>query len=151
MTAPADTPVATPELLMVAFVISEVLHTPLPVASLKVPAAPVHIVDGPLTVPAPDSGLTVSIQVAVAVPQPLVTVYFMVSVPVDTPVTTPPPVMVAIVLKTLLHTPLPAASVRVTCEATHTLDEPAILPALGRALTVKARMDDAVPQPLVSV
>jgi len=54
--------------------VDEVLHTPPVTVTLNVPVVPMHTVDGPLTVPATGIGVTVSVCVATALPQKLVTV-----------------------------------------------------------------------------
>ena len=71
-TVPAATPVTTP--LFIPTVATEVLlllHVPPVVLLVKDVDKPLQIVDDPLTVIPPGTGLTVSTRVAVAMPQPL--------------------------------------------------------------------------------
>jgi hypothetical protein len=79
--------------------------------------------------PADGAELTDIGQEAVAVPQPLVTEYLMVSSPAITPVTVPP-VTEALVLEAL-HTPPVTASVSVITAPAQTPDGPEIVPAAG--------------------
>ena len=59
----------------------------------------------------------------------------MVEVPAFTPVTTPAPLIVAIVVVTLLHTPPPVASVSVVVAPWHTLAGPRITATDGSTVT----------------
>jgi hypothetical protein len=148
VTVPVDTPVTIPvPLPAVAIVLSLLLHTPPVVASLNVMFAPAHTVVGPVIAAVPVT--TEIVYVATAVPQLLVTVYNMVSIPADTPVTNPPLVTVAVPLLAL-HTPPVAASVSVADVPIVTVDTPDIVPAFGIGLTVTACVAVAVPQPLVT-
>ena len=70
---PAATPVTIPVVPILAFALL-VLHVPPVTVSVMVVVAPVHTVDAPEIAPAFGAGLTVIVLVAVAVPQPLVTV-----------------------------------------------------------------------------
>ncbi len=86
-----------------------------------------------------------------AVPQGVVTVYLMVSVPTVAPVTTPAAVMAAWLLVTL-HTPPAMILVKVIGDPAHTPDGPVIVPAVGAVeLTLIIKAAVAVPQPLVTV
>jgi hypothetical protein len=67
-----------------AFVFCDV-HDPPETASVNTIAEPTQTIDGPVTAPATGNGLTVTGFREIAVPQPLVTVYFTVSAPGDTP------------------------------------------------------------------
>lgn len=70
---PVPTPVTTPfDEPMVAIAVLELLHVPPLLVVLKVEVAPLHNVRLPVILPG--SGLAVSILVAVAVPQEVVTV-----------------------------------------------------------------------------
>ena len=71
---PAVTPVTIPEISTVAMPVAPELHTPLPAASLNVVIAPVQTDAVPVIVPALADELTVATVVALALPQPLVTV-----------------------------------------------------------------------------
>ena len=70
---PTDMPVTTPPDTVPTAVLL-LLHTPLPVASVKLVVAPAHKVGVPVIVPALGIGLTVTIVVALVLPQLLVTV-----------------------------------------------------------------------------
>ena len=69
--------------------------------------------------------------------------------PIDTPVTIPVALMVAIAVLALLQVPPVAVSLRVTEEPRHTVAGPVMAPALGRALMVRAAVAATVPQLLV--
>jgi hypothetical protein len=75
-----------------------------------------------------------------------------ITVPADTPVTTPLAFTVAMLVLLLLHEP-PAVPllVNVLVDPTHTDDPPLIEPAFGAALTVIDFVAEAEPQPLVTV
>jgi hypothetical protein len=70
---PAATPVTTPELLIVAIPVEPELQVPPLTALLSVVVPAMLTVDVPVMVPADGAALTVTIFVAVAVPQPLET------------------------------------------------------------------------------
>lgn len=71
---PGVTPVTIPVLAIVAMPVELLLHMPPPVASVKLVVAPVHTVAVPVILPAFGNGLTVMVEVALALPQPFVTV-----------------------------------------------------------------------------
>lgn len=75
----------------------------------------------------------------------------MIVVPADTPLTTPPLVIVAIEVDTALHVPPLTVLLSVAVAPVHTLDEPLIVPALAVAVTVKVVEDTADPQVLLTV
>ena len=75
------------------------------------------MVNGPMMLPAEPSVVTVTIVVA---EQPKLFVYAIIAVPVATPVTEPPEVMLAIPEALLLHVPPPVASVKVVVPPRHT-------------------------------
>jgi hypothetical protein len=85
---PAAMPVTTPLVLTVAIPAAPVLQVPPLAKLLNEVVLPAQIVAVPVIVPASGSGLTVTICVATAVPQLFVTVYDIVAVPADIPVTT---------------------------------------------------------------
>jgi hypothetical protein len=91
----------------------------------------------------------VSALMADAVPQELLTVYLMVSVPGVTPETIPPATVALPLL--LLHMPPLTVLVIVTDVPIHKLDTPVRVPAFGDALTVMTFIALAVPQLLVTV
>ena len=69
-----DTPVTLPDPSTVATPVAVLLHAPPEVVSLKPVTEPTHTVAVPVMLPADGNGLTVTVVVAAAVPQPLVTV-----------------------------------------------------------------------------
>jgi len=71
---PGATPVIIPEASIVATAVASLLHAPPVMASAKVVVSPWHTDEVPVMAPAAGSGLTVTIKVATAVPQPLATV-----------------------------------------------------------------------------
>lgn len=71
---PAVMPVTAPVLLTLATAVLLLLHTPPVTASLNVVVPPVHTVMVPVMVPADGVPDTVTVVVALAVPQLLVTV-----------------------------------------------------------------------------
>ena len=91
------------------------------------------------------NGLTVIIFTAVSEPHELVTIYLIVSIPGDTPVTTPPTPIVALLIATLLHVP-PPELVKVIIVPTHTDDKPDMIPATGKGLTVIVLLTVSAPQ-----
>ena len=88
MMVPVEEPTVTITLLLL-------LQTPV-AASVKVADEPRHIFDAPVTDPASGNGLTVKVCTAIVVPHELVTVYEIVVVPAEIPVTTPDVLIVAI-------------------------------------------------------
>ena len=84
-------------------------------------------------------------------PQVLLTVYFMESMPAATPETEPEELTVAILLVTLLHVPPPTVSLSAVVPAWQTVEAPEIVPAFGNGLTVKVVVAAATPQLLETV
>jgi hypothetical protein len=144
VTVPTAKPVTTPPELTDALLLL-LLHTPPATGSVNVPGDPRQIVEGPEIVPAVRTDVIFTILVAIAEPQPLVTVYIIVSNPAETAVSTPAPVMLACILL-ILHVPPGAASVYIVKPPTHIVDGPTITPATGAALTVTVVVATAVPQ-----
>ena len=129
---PADTPVTTPPALIVATAPLDELHTPPAVASDKVVVLPTHTVVVPVIAATTGSALTVTVAVtAVTQPAPLVTVYEIVEEPADTPVTTPPALIVATAPLDELHTPPAVASDKVVVLPAHTVVVPVIAATTG--------------------
>jgi hypothetical protein len=95
--------------------------------------------------PAPGAELIEMAWLVTALPHALLTEYLRVSSPARTPVTTPLPETVALVLETL-QTPPVAASVTVILAPAQTLVAPVMLPATGNMLTVTTFVADSVPQ-----
>lgn len=144
-------PVTIPVTPIVAMPVATLLHTPPGAASESVVARPRHTLAVPVMKPALGNGLTVTTWVETAVPQAFVTVYEMVVVPADTPVTIPAAFIVALAGVEELHTPPPTLLLKVVVVAAQTVAVPVIVPALGSRLTVKITDVAAVPQLFVTV
>lgn len=112
------------------------VHKPPLTESVRVMLLPVHTDEGPVTVPAFGNGLTVIKNDAAALPQMLVTVYIMLSVPAETPDTIPDVPTVAMPAVTLLQVPPDNVSVSVIALSAHTVCRPVIAPATGNGFTV---------------
>ena len=115
--------------------------------------AATQMVDAPLTVPAFGATLTAIDFVALAVPQLLVMVYFMVADPAATPVTTPVAAFTVATdgVRLLQLPPLMPLLVNVVVEPTHTVEAPLTVPALAAGFTVITLFELNVPQLLVTV
>jgi len=129
------------------------LHTPPLVASLSVVVDPVQTLMVPVIADTVGNGLTVTDEVTVVTqPKPLVTVYDIVAVPADTPLTMPVKPIVATEPSPLLHTPPLVASLSVVVEPAHTLMVPVIADTVGNGLTVTTEVTVVTqPKPLVAV
>ena len=145
---PAAIPVTTPP-DTVAFALL-LLQVPPALASVNIIADPAHTLEPPVIVPATGSGFIVIVFVATAVPHEFVVLYFIVSVPAETPVTIPPPVTEALVLLAL-HTPPAVASVTGIVDPAHTDELPVTVPANGNGFIVIVFVAVAVPQVTVTV
>ena len=75
----------------------------------------------------------------------------MLTVPAETPVTTPVAETVAIEVDELLQVPPPVASLSVIVAPAQTVESPEITPTAGVKLTVIAKVAMAVPQEPVTV
>ena len=73
------------------------------------------------------------------------------TLPLDTPVTTPPPLIVAMDPAALLHVPPGTVSVSVIVAPAHTEEAPEIAPAEGSGITVMVSITEVDPQVLVNV
>ena len=147
---PAIIPVTTPVEEMLAWPFTA-LHVPLaelPVTD-KVVVEPVHTVDAPDTEPALGATFIVIAACAESVPQLLVTLYTIVSVPAIRPVTMPAVVTNALLL-VAPHEPPVVACVSDIAAPVHTLAGPDIA-AREPALTEIILLVVAVPQLLVTV
>ena len=144
----------TPVLETVAIAGAELLHTPEAVASVSAVVLPTQtLFVPPIAAGAAGSALTVKTLVA-EFPQPVVMVYFTVTVPAVTPVTTPPVVMLAVPVPAIIDQVPPAvASVKAGVgEFTQTAAAPPAMAAtVGRGLIVNALVADAEHPPLVTV
>ena len=123
-TPPVTTPVDSPT---VAIPVALLLHVPPPVPSVSVVVNPEHTVRVPLI--AVGNGFTVTMAVCI---QPVASVYVIVAVPPDPPVTMP--VEPTVALPVLLHVPPLVASVSAVVSPTHTFIVPVI--AAGSGFTV---------------
>ena len=103
VSVPAVTPLTIPVEPTVAVALL-LLHVPPPIPSVNMIDELTHTLAAPVILPAFGSGLTTIDLIAIAVPQPLVTEYPIVSVPAVTPVTIPVEPTVAVALL-LLHVP----------------------------------------------
>ena len=150
MSMPAVTPVSKPDGASVALPLL-INHTPPAESSDKVIAEPIHTLLPPAIVSTTGSGLIVTSAVVVAVPQPFVNEYEMVSSPAVIPVITPADVIVAFALLAL-HTPPVVSSVSVMFEPAHTVVASVIGATTGRAFIVIAALTDVTqPAAFVSV
>ena len=132
---------------------SLLLHTPPLVASLRVVVEPAHTLIVPVIADTVGNGLTVTVDVTIVTqPKPLVTVYDIVTIPADTPLTMPVEPTVATNVLPLLHTPPLVASLNVVVEPAHTLMVPVIADTVGNGLTVTTEVTVVTqPKPLVTV
>ena len=149
VSAPVFTPVTTPVGLTAALALVA-LQVPPAVVLDSVAVEPLHTDDEPVIVPAVAGMVTTATGcVVIAVPQVLLTVYSIVSIPVTMPVTMPvlPTVALAVVA---LQVPPVAASARVTVPPAHTFAGPVMAPASGNGLMVMGCVTVVVPQPLVT-
>lgn len=148
---PTDTPDTTPSVPTVATAVLPLLQTPPETPSLSVVVEETQTVCVPEMEPGSTDALTVTIAVAAAVPQLLVTTYDMVVVPSDTPATSPDVLIVAIPVALLLQVPPEMPSLSKLVEVGHTISVPVIAPAFGSGFTVITCVAAAVPQLLVTV
>ena len=104
---PAATPVTTPEEVTIATEVLELVQAPPPSPLLEYCAvAPIQSGELPLTTPGEGSALTVSVLDAdCGALHPLFTVYIMLVVPVETALTTPAELTVAMDVLELVHDP----------------------------------------------
>ena len=149
MAEPEDTPVTSPDALIVAIVAELEDHVPPVTVDVSAVVLAGQIVDVPEIVPAVRAVVTVTALVATAVPQPVVTVYEMVVVPADAPNTVPLAFTVAMAVLALLHTPPVTVLVNAEEPATQIVAAPDSVPADVAALTVIVRVAVPVPQALV--
>lgn len=150
---PKDTPVTIPEVrLTVAIAISVVDQKPPATKLLSVVVLPGQTTETPVITPASVVELTVTTLRATAVPQLLVTVYDIVVVPTNKPVTIPddePTVAINILAED--HVPPATVLKSVVVSVGHTFVIPVMVPAFVAGLTVTTRVAIAVPQLFVTV
>ena len=138
--------------MTVAIPVVTLLHVPPPAASFNNDVAAGQALSEPVILPALGNRFTVTIAVAAAVPQLLITVYEIIEVQVVAPVTRPDvELTVATPLLTLLQVPNPTPSLSNVAVAGHILSEPVITPAFGVGLTVTTTLATAVPQLFATV
>jgi hypothetical protein len=138
---PTDTPVTSPEELIVATAGVELLHVPPAVTSLSVVVDPWQTEEVPAI--AAGKGLTVTVLV---IKQPVGIVYEITDVPPDIPVTTPEELIVATASVALLQVPPGVASLSVVVDPAQTVDVPVI--AAGKGLIVICIAGEISTQPL---
>lgn len=145
---PTARPVTMPEAgSTVATEVLLLLHVPPATASARVDVPPdEQSVVVPVIVPAEGAPLMVTDIVALLMPQLLLTRYEIVTVPADTPLTTPKELTVAIELLLLLHAPPLTASASVVVPPTQAEGVPVIVPAEGVVVTENEVVATAVPQ-----
>ena len=151
MSTPEVTPVTTPpDTVALALLTSHALYNaPAAPMLLSVIEDAAHTESAPLRLPASGDGLTMIVVVALSVPQLLVTVYVIVSLPAFTPVITPALLTVALSLLTL-HVPPAIPSISAVLLPEHTPVAPVIAGTAGIEPTVTVTLD-ASEQPLVLV
>ena len=142
---PAETPVTTPELLftVATAVLSELQEPPAVPLLVKVVVPPTQIAGVPANVPALGGAVTVTTNDAVAFehpPEPT-TVYVIVAVPAETPLTTPVvEFTVATPVLPELQVPPVTVELKVVLPPTQIPWVPLNVPALGAAVTVTVRV-----------
>jgi len=122
---PADTPVTRPvESLIEATLDALLYQVPPEIVEVKVVVPATQMAWFPLRVPAEGAAVTVTVRVAVALAQPPVpaTVYVMVAVPVETPVTSPVKALIIATSVALLdHVPPVTFEAKIDVPFTHML------------------------------
>jgi hypothetical protein len=141
---------STPTLVIVALPLLQA-QVPPGAASVYIVNEPVHTDVGPTIVPALGAGLMLIVCVATAVPQKLLTVYIIVSMPGVIPVTRPLVLLIVALPFVAVHTPPGDVDVNVTGALVHTSVGPDIVPAVGIILIAMGLMATAVPQLLVAL
>src|ERR1022692_2732793 len=107
-----------PEELMLAIEEFVMPQIPLPTVSINATAFPGHVLSIPEIVPTSGKVFTVTSMLVSAVPQVLLTAKLIVSIPADTPETTPPETVAELLL--LYHIPPVIVSNKVIVELTQT-------------------------------
>jgi hypothetical protein len=137
VTVPADMPVTLPVLSTVAIAVLLLAHTPDGVVLDKVVAAPTQIEFAPVMTSTTGTAFTVIVVACEAVqPSPFVTVYVIVTVPADMPVTLPVLSIVAIAVLLLAHTPDGVVLDKVVAAPTQIEFAPVMASTTGSGLTV---------------
>jgi hypothetical protein len=147
---PPEAPVTRPAVFIVALVLL-LLHVPPVVASATERVAPAQMaLTVPVIVPALRNAPTVTDSVVETVPQDDVIVYFMVSIPADTPLTKPvaEPIVACVLLADQVPPVVRSDSKSVV--PAQRLAEPVIVPAVGAASTLTICVVATVPQLLTT-
>jgi hypothetical protein len=118
---------------------------------LSVIVLPAHTLLLPLIVPALSEAPIDIVMVVVAVPQLLLTVYLIVSMPGLIAVITPLMLIMAMVVFVRLHTPPLTLLVYGCIIPAHNVELPLIVPAVGIAVTLTVLVAAMVPQLLLTV
>ena len=138
VSTPGATPVTTPPdtvalLLLVSHALYSASAAPL---TLNVIDDDTHTEPVPLILPASGDSLTVIVAIVLSVPQPLVTTYFMVSLPGLTLVTVPVLLTVATEVLVLLQMPPGVVALSVALLPVHIVEAPVMTGAVRGELTV---------------
>jgi len=133
MDVPAETPARLPEETpIMAAVVLELVHVPPVIKSFSRFEVPAHSV----VVPVMGAGVTFTVTSA-DVRQPVASVYVIMAVPGDAPVSVPEPApIVATTVLLLLQVPVPVRSVRLVDDPWHTCEAPPIVAGSGFTTTV---------------
>lgn len=132
MAVPALLPVTTPPVVMVATVVGLIAHAPPAGVPVSVVLLPTQVAAVPVI--GLGSGFTVTVVVRI---QPVPSVYVIVVVPAERPLTTPVVVLISAVPGRLLAQVPPAGVLfKVVVLPTHTTGDPMINPGSGWMVTV---------------
>ncbi len=128
------------------------VHTPPDVVLVKIVLEPIHAFVVPPIAASVGNAVTLTVACAFDVQPFVVTVYVIVAVPADTPVTTPVELTEAIAALDDVQTPFAVALASAVVEPEHTSVVPVIAATTGIALTVTVVVtDDVQPLPFVTV
>ena len=149
---PSATPVTTPVIeLTVATDASEDVQTPPAVVFVKIVLDPIHALVVPPIAASVGNAFTFTVACAFEVHPFVVTVYVIVAVPADTPLTTPLASTVATAVLDDVQTPPAVALVSAVVEPAHTSVVPLIAATTGIGLTVTVVVTDALHPFVVTV
>jgi hypothetical protein len=139
-----DEPVA------VAIAVSALLQLPPVDVSKRVSIVPAQKIAVPVIGAALGKGTTYTVRTAVSELHELVETYFILVCPRLCDVNSPEVFMDATLVSELNHIPPAAESIRLSEFPRHISEDPEIVPAWAKGLTVKVKELDAVPQRLVT-
>jgi hypothetical protein len=125
------------------------VHTPPDVVLVKIVLEPIHAFVVPPIAASVGNAVTLTVACAFDVQPFVVTVYVIVAVPADTPVTTPVELTEAIAALDDVQTPFAVALASAVVEPEHTSVVPVIAATTGIALTVTVSTALVVEQPFV--